>query len=560
MMLVGVGVAGGRSCAAVYVFAGDLARADFQTVPPDEPADGHEIVKHAIARARTELVEVEARTTQRFGNESAAIFHVHRLILEDEEWLTPIRTRIDGGEPPAAAVWRVSEELAAELAEIEDEYLRARAVDILDVGQRVLGQLGIRARAQLPSAADGEVIVVARELTPSDTVDLDPAVVRGIVTETGTRTSHAAILARQLGIPAVVAVPGLIEAARSARTIAVDGDTGVCQLDPDSEVQAEHRAGPGATAPVAHGTVRTTDEIAVTVAANASSTQEVADAVAAGADAIGLYRTEFLFLRSSGEVPDEDAQADAYCAAAEAADGRTIIFRTLDVGADKSVPGIELPADANPFLGVRGIRFSLHEGKLFETQLRALVRASRKYKNVRVMVPMVSGPRELRAVVDVLAGLGAANVLHLGAMIEVPSAALLMPEMANLVRFFSVGTNDLTGYVLAADRTNMDLGDLYDELHPGVLRFLRLIVQSGGDADLPVSICGDLAGEPLSVPLLIGLGYTSLSVATPLVPRIKAAITAVNRSEARELAVRALACGDAHEVRDLLSRAPAGVG
>jgi phosphoenolpyruvate-protein phosphotransferase len=560
MRLAGVGVSGGRSCAEVYVFAGDPSQADFDAVQPQDPASGHELLDQAIERARIALIDVEATTAQRFGTENAAIFHANRLILDDDEWLGPIRTRIDGGEPAAGAVWQVSEELAAELGELEDEYLRARAVDIVDVGKRVLGQLGLNVGARLPGPVEGEVIVVAHELSPSDTIDLDPTVVRGIVTEFGTRTSHAAILARQLGIPAVVAVSGLLDAVYRARLIAIDGDTGVCQLDPTPEVQAHHRALGQAADPVVRRVVTTLDDLPVTVAANASSAQEVADAVAAGADAIGLYRTEFLFLRSSGTPPDEDAQADAYCAAAEAADGRWIIFRTLDVGADKSVPGIQLPADANPFLGMRGIRFSLDERSLFEIQLRALARASRKHENVRVMVPMVSGPRELRAVAEILAELGAQDALKLGAMIEVPSAALLVPEMASLVRFFSVGTNDLTGYMLAADRTNMALGDLYDELHPGVLRCLRLISGSAADAGIPVSICGDLAGEPLSVPLLIGLGYDSLSVATPLVARIKAAVAAVNRSEARELAVRALACGDAHEVRALLARTPAAVG
>jgi phosphotransferase system enzyme I (PtsI) len=333
MKLTGVGVSGGRSCARLFVFgtepwAGDVKNTD------DYDRAAHDLLSEALERTRSDLLEVEARMAARVGAEHSAIFQTHRVMLDDEAWLDPIRARIDGGESAATAVWRVSEDLAEELRQIDDPYMRGRAIDIIDLAQRVLGQLGCSARPRLPGPGDGEVIIVARELTPSDTIDLEPEIVRGIVSEDGTRTSHAAILARQLGIPAVVGVSGLLEAVRGAQTIAVDGDAGLCELDPDPEVEAALGAAAPVRAPVVRRSVSTADGVAVTVAANVSSAQEVVDAVAMGADAIGLYRTEFLFLRGGGEPPDEAAQVEAYSAAGEAAEGRSIVFRTLDVGAD----------------------------------------------------------------------------------------------------------------------------------------------------------------------------------------------------------------------------------
>jgi phosphoenolpyruvate-protein phosphotransferase (PTS system enzyme I) len=553
--LAGVGVSSGRCCARVYVYQADPAAAGVAAADPAVDAEtARRLLDEALVRSAEELTRVEAEVTERAGAEHGAIFASHRLVLDDEEWLEPIQAGIDQGEPVAAAVWRVSEELADELRQIDDEYLRERATDILDVAKRVMAQLGCDVRAALPSAQDGEVVLAAYELTPSDTVGLDPTIVRGIVTEVGARTSHAAILARQLGIPAVVGVPGLLDAVRSAETIALDGDGGDCELDPEPETVKAYQVVSEAL-PVVVEPVSTRDGVAITVSANAGGTDDVVSAVAMGADGIGLYRTEFLFLRD-GTPPDEEAQVEAYSAAAEAAQGRPVVFRTLDVGADKSVPGIELPHEDNPFLGVRGIRLSLQERTLFEIQLRALARTSRAYPNVKVMVPMVGDLNDLRRVQEIVDELGAADALHIGTMIEVPSAAILVREMAPLVDFFSVGTNDLTGYVLAVDRTNPSLGDLYDELHPAVLRTLQMIAAGAEELQTPVSVCGEVAGDPLALPVLIGLGLRSLSVAAPLVPRVKAAVQSISVDEARELALRVLATGDAAEARAALTNHP----
>jgi phosphoenolpyruvate-protein phosphotransferase len=554
-MLAGVGVSGGRCCARLYLYESDAASAIALAHPGDDPETAARAFDEAVARSRDELRRVEADATERAGADHAAIFAAHRLVLDDEEWVLPIRERIAAGEPAPAAVWAVSEELADELRAIDDEYLRERATDIVDVGQRVLAQLGCEVRSALPTGDDGQVVLVAHELTPSDTIGLDPAIVCGIVTEVGARTSHAAILARQLGIPAVVGVAGIVEAARCAGSVALDGDSGTCEIDPAPETAAAFLAAARAAVAVITAPVTTRDGVAIAVAGNATDADDVAAAVAMGADGIGLYRTEFLFLRS-GVLPDEEAQVRAYSAAAAAGEGRPVVFRTLDVGADKSVPGIELEPEDNPFLGVRGIRLSLQRPEIFETQLRALARTAHEHANVRVMVPMVGDPREMREVRRIVGELGAQDALTLGTMIEVPSAAMLVRELAPTADFFSVGTNDLTGYVLAVDRTNAALGHLYDELHPAVLRTLRMICEGADELQTPVSVCGEVAGDLAALPVLIGLGFRSLSVAAPLIPRVKAAVQQIDASEARELALRVLACGDAAEARAVLAGEP----
>lgn len=553
MTLIGIGVASGRCCARPHLLSTDVAAA-VAAVGGDGGEPGLRALDAALEASHSELISIEEDAVARVGGSHAEIFASHRMILEDVEWVEPIRARVAAGEAPARAVWAVTEALAEEMRALPDDYLRERATDVLDVGKRVLRHLGCRVGADLPADPDQQVVLVAHDLTPSDTIGLDPAIVRGIVTEGGARTSHAAILARQLGIPAVVGVAGLLEAVQRSALVALDGDSGECDLDPAEEKAEAYRAKQAAPS-VIFESVETLDGAQVTVLANASDAADVARAIALGADGIGLYRTEFLFLRHEG-VPDEAAQVEAYSAAAAAADGRPIVFRTLDVGADKAVPGIELASEDNPFLGVRGVRLLLRRRELLDDQLRALARTAEQYPNVRVMVPMICDVAEMRRVQAVADELGLGG-LRLGTMIEVPSAALLVRELAAHVDFVSVGTNDLTGYVLAVDRTNVDVQELYDELHPGVLRLLDLICTGGRETQTPVSVCGEVAGDPAALPVLVGLGVSTLSVAAPLVPRTKAAIQTLSMVRAQKVARRVLACGDASEARAVLSRSSA---
>lgn len=524
-MLHGIGASPGTAVGRLVLLGGidvDMD-GDPETAAPGSVEDSLARLTVAIATSREEIVAIAAAARDRIGAEHAAIVEAQLLVLDDPEWYGPVVDAIRAGATPTAAAWATSQEIADLLGSLEDPYLRERSADILDVGQRVVGHLTGSSRAEALSDLSGDVVIGAHELTPTDTLGLDPDVVRGIVTEVGARTSHAAILARQLGIPAVVGATGLLEFANNGNLVVVDGDAGVCTVNPEPDLVDRARADAASRAGrvVLRQTVTTSDGILVLVYANASSPQDVERAVRWGADGIGLFRTEFFFMQSQ-RLPDEEAQAAYYGAAAEAAGGRPITFRTLDVGGDKPVPGLHVEAEENPFLGVRGVRLTLAHRRVFDDQLRALARTAARYANVSVMVPMVSGLEELDEVRAVLEEVAPAAAFRFGTMVEVPSVAVLAAEMAEEVDFLSVGTNDLTAYLLAADRGNKHLHYLYTEFHPAVLRVLHQILVGAGTT--PVSVCGEVAGDPRSLPLLVGLGFRQLSVSGPLVPEIKARI------------------------------------
>lgn len=523
MIVTGVPVSGGTAVGRIVVVGAQPA-AD---VDSGDGAQSATTVEDRIARlvaavdtSRAEITAIAAEARHRLGDESAAIIELQLLVLDDPEWWDPIVDEVRGGSEPAAAVQSVTSAVAEVLSSLEDPYLRERSADVLDVGQRVADRITGRSRTGALQGLSGDVVVAAHELSPTDTLDLDLDVVRGIVTETGARTSHAAILARQLGIPAVVGAAGLLEAVTAGSLVVLDGDAGTCEINPEQHVvdRARTKSAGAAHRTVIDHAVTTRDGLAIRVLANASSVTDVERAVAFGADGIGLYRTEFLFM-GSPEVLDEDAQAEHYAAVAAAAGGRPVTFRTLDVGGDKPVPGLHVEAEANPFLGVRGIRLTLANRPVFDAQLRALARTAAAYPGVSVMIPMVSGLEELDEVRQVLREVAPGAGFRLGAMVEVPSAALLVDEFALEVDFLSVGTNDLTAYLLAADRGNLHLQYLYSEFHPAVLRALDQIRRGAGDT--PISICGELAGDPRALALLVGLGYRLLSVSGPLVPAVK---------------------------------------
>ncbi len=523
MIVTGVPVSGGTAVGRLVVVGAHVpADVDVDDRPGSASTveDLIALLVAAVDTSRAEITAIAAEARERLGDESAAIIELQLLVLDDPEWWNPILDQVRSGSEPSAAVWSVTSAVAEVLGSLEDPYLRERAADVLDVGQRVADRLAGRSRRGALRGLSGDVVLAAYELSPTDTLDLDLDVVRGIVTETGARTSHAAILARQLGIPAVVGATGLLEAVAAGSLVVLDGDAGTCEINPEQHVvdRARTKAAGAAPRAVIDHPVTTRDGLKIRVLANASSVADVERAVAYGADGIGLYRTEFLFM-GSPELPDEDAQAEHYAAVAEAACGRPVTFRTLDVGGDKPVPGLHVEAEENPFLGVRGIRLTLANRPVFDAQLRALARTAAAYPGVSVMIPMVSGLEELDEVREVLREVAPGSTFRLGAMVEVPSAALLVDEFAREVDFLSVGTNDLTAYLLAADRGNLHLQHLYSEFHPAVLRALDQIRR--GAADTPVSICGELAGDPRASGLLIGLGYRRLSVSGPLVPAVK---------------------------------------
>jgi len=534
----------------------------------DDPEADLRALDAALAATEADIDAQRAAVAGRAGEYQAAIFDAHRLFLRDEMLLEPVRRAIREDRRAAPGAWSAAvRTMAAEWEGLEDEYLRARAADLRSVGLQVLAHL-LGVPPPRPTL-EAEGILVAPDLTPADTAGLDPALALGIATAFGGPTSHAAILARSLGIPAVVGLGEVALTLREGTELAIDGDAGLLYVEPPSEVAAElderrrvveetdRAARKEARAPAVTG-----DGTTIEVAANIGSPEEVPAAVEAGCDGVGLFRTEFLFMER-GTMPDEDEQEAAYRRAAEALGGRPMVVRTLDVGADKPLPYIAQPAEANPFLGVRGLRLGLERPELLHAQLRAILRVAADHP-VRVMFPMVATLEEVRsareAVRAAAAGLGR-DVLEgfqVGIMIEVPAAALTASVLAPEVDFFSVGTNDLTQYTLAADRGNEHVAALSDALHPAVLRLIGAACEAAERHGRWVGVCGELAGDPLAAPVLVGLGVHELSMSAPAIPAVKRAVRAIHLERAAELAARALDMPTAGAVRDLLRQVPSG--
>jgi multiphosphoryl transfer protein len=532
---------------------------------PDVAASDPAVELAALERAIGETaVDIRAQRDQvaaRAGEAQAAIFDAHLLFLRDEALLAPARRSIHAYKRTAAQAWAASvHETAAAWDGLDDEYLRARAADLRSVGAQVLAHvLGLpvpRPHLEAPG------ILVAEDLTPADTAGLDTESALGIATARGGPTSHAAVLARAMGIPAVVALGDALGEVREGTAVALDGDRGLLLIEPAEAERAaleeirDRRAAEVARArAVAAGPAVTVDGATIEVAANIGTPAEAVGAVAAGADGVGLFRTEFLFMGRDA-MPTEDEQTAAYVAAAEALSGRPLLIRTLDAGADKPIPYLGQDPEANPFLGVRGLRLGLARPELLAAQLRAVVRVAEAGHRVRVMFPMVATLEELlaggAALEEARAARGPAARLEVGIMIEVPAAALNAAALAEHVDFFSIGTNDLTQYTAAADRGNEHVAALNDPLHPAVLRLIRATVQGAEIHGRWVGVCGELAADPGVAALLIGLGVTELSMAAPAVAEVKEAVRRTETGAARQLAERALACGSTQEVRALL--------
>ena len=507
---------------------------------------------------RDDIREARDRAAARVGEEEAAVFEAHEQFLDDPELVDDIEAAVAEGTPAPHAV---SDRFAAAIEQFEslDGPMAERADDLRDVRDRLL-------RALLDAAPGTDIadlppgtVLLAERLTPSDTAALDPAAVAGIATVTGGRTAHAAIIARSLSIPAVVGVGESLRDVDAGTDLLVDGTDGRVVVGPDAATREQ--ADTAATTPVPDR-VSTADGAPITVAANVGSEAEVAPAAERGADGIGLFRTEFLFLDRESP-PTEAEQYEAVTAALSAFPGEQVVVRTLDVGGDKRVPYLDLPAESNPFLGRRGIRLSLDDHRdLFETQLRALLRAAAHGgdADLAVMFPLVSRMTEvesaLSAVDAVAADLEAEGVAHaipdVGVMVETPAAVFLADRLADTVDFLSIGTNDLTQYVMAADRENDGVAAYHDPLHPAVLRAVDRTTSAAAGTDAWVGMCGEMAGDPALTELLVGLGLDELSMSAVTVPAVKTRIRQIDSAAARARADEALACETRAEVVDVL--------
>ena len=511
----------------------------------------------AVAAAEGELEKLAA------ANE---IFAAHLELAADPMLMENVAEKIAEGMTAADAVHAASGELAALFAQIDDEYLRARADDVRDVCRRILRQLVPSEADPFAAIPDGSILA-ADELAPSDTARIDFSCVRGVVTRRGSATSHLAILARNRNLPAVVGLGDDFDRLDDGTIVVLDGPAGELLIAPDEHTAAEYRrrmeeaeARSAAADAYASQPVMTRDGRALAVLANAGSVDEVERAIRSGADGIGLFRSEFLYMQRQDGFPDEQVQTAAYARAAELCGGRPLVIRTLDIGGDKSLPYYRFPEEENPFLGWRAIRVSLELRDMFRTQLRAILRASAR-GGVRVMFPMIVSLAELR---DALALLEECKEelrrqevpfddrIPVGVMIETPAAVFMADELAAEVDFFSIGTNDLTQYVLAVDRGNRRIAAMYDTLHPAVVRAMRLTVDAAHRHGCEVGICGEFAGCAAHAELLVGLGFDELSVAPPSVPAVKERIRGLETPQAELTARRAVEAATASEVHELI--------
>jgi len=554
--LQGVGVTPRRGVGTVVWYDREVELPDRPAPGTVEPDDEWAAFEMARDRAREALADERERARERVGEDEAAVFDVHTQFLDDPQITDGVQTAIEEGVPAAHAIAEVFD---SHIDQFESTGGRTaeRADDLRDVRDRLLGVLTGGGRQDLGSIPPGSV-VLARRLTPSDTAGLDPERVAGIATVAGGRTAHAAIFARALAIPAIVGIGDRLHSIEAGTTVLVDGESGTLTVDPGEGAGA---SGEGRT-PIRDEPVSTADGREIGVAANVGGTRELEPAAQQGADGIGLYRSEFLFLDRS-EPPTEAEQYGAVCEALSTFPGERVVVRTLDVGGDKPVEYLDLPAEDNPFLGRRGIRLSLSTHREhFETQLRALLRAagSEHGDGLAVMVPMVSTVAELAAVLEAVETVGETleaedrpyAIPELGVMIETPAAVFHARELAARVDFLSIGTNDLTQYVMAASRESEALGELYDPLQPAVLRAIDRTVEGGHAEGVWVGVCGEMAGDPALTELLVGLGVDELSTSAVTVPEVKAAVAATDTGTARKLADHALAAGTVDEVRDRL--------
>ncbi|UPM44814.1 phosphoenolpyruvate--protein phosphotransferase [Halocatena salina] len=511
--------------------------------------------EHARDVAREELTAERERTAKRIGEAEAEVFEAHLEFLDDPQITEDVTAAVDEGSTATQAVAETFDSYVEQFEGMEGRFAE-RAADLRDLRDRLLRILTDSEHTDLSTLPEGTVLV-AEDLTPSDTARLDPDAVVGLATVGGGRTSHSAIFARSLAIPAVVDIGNALFDVDDGTTVLVDGEAGAVVIDPDTG----HDQAATATVEIKPDPVSTVDGRAIEVAANVGTIEELTPAVERGADGIGLFRTEFLFLDRE-TPPTEDEQYETYRAALEAFPDSRVIVRTLDVGGDKPISYLDLPDEENPFLGARGIRLSLEENTaLFEAQLRALLRAAADGAgDLGVMFPMVTTVAELDRVLELVASvdndLEREDVTHavpeLGVMVETPAAVFCAHELAERVEFLSIGTNDLTQYVMAASRGTETVTDLHDPLYPAVLRAIDRTVREGHRSDAWVGVCGEMAGEPELMTLLVGLGVDELSMSAVTIPSVKAAVAGIDSEAARALARAVLTAETRAAIRDRL--------
>ena len=564
LQLKGIAASQGISFAKAYVFVEpDLS---VKEVKIEDVAAEVKRFEDAIEASKKELTIIKENALASLGADKAAVFEAHLLILDDPEFMGTVKTDIESKVINAEYAFKETSDMFISMFEaMDNEYMKERAADIRDVSKRILAHL-LGVDLPNPSLIDEEVIVIAEDLTPSDTAQLNKKYVKGFATNIGGRTSHSAIMARSLEIPAVVGTSSITEDVKNGDILILDGLDGVVLVNPDEATTAEYKekhakfeAQKAEWAKLVTEKSVTKDGHEVILAANIGTPADLEGVKNNGGEAVGLYRTEFLYM-GRDQLPTEDEQFEAYKAVLEGMGDKPVVVRTLDIGGDKELPYLDLPKEMNPFLGFRAIRLCLEEKDLFRTQLRALLRAS-VYGKLCVMFPMIATVQEFRAAKAlfleekeklVAEGIAVSNDIELGIMVEIPSTAVIADIFAKEVDFFSIGTNDLIQYTMAADRMSEKVSYLYQPYNPAILRLVKNVIEASHKEGKWTGMCGEMAGDSLAIPLLLGMGLDEFSMSATSILQARSQIKNLTLGEMKELVEKAVMCATTEEVLALI--------
>lgn len=552
-LLNGIAASNGIAIAKAYRLIEPELSTSKRTI--EVPADEQARFRAAIETSKQELESIRDKAEKDLGADKAAIFEAHLLVLSDPELLTPIEDRIKTESINAEFALKETADMFVMMFEqMDNEYMRERAADIRDVTKRVLAHL-LGVQIPNPSMIAEEVIVIAEDLTPSDTAQLNRQFVKGFTTDVGGRTSHSAIMARSMEIPAVVGTKAATAEIQNGDLVIVDGLTGVVHINPTPELvkryedeYTAYEAQKAEWAKLVNEPTVSVDGKQVELVANIGTPKDITGVIQNGGEGVGLYRTEFLYM-GRDQLPTEDEQFEAYKAVLEGLSGKPVVVRTLDIGGDKELPYLNLPKEMNPFLGHRAIRLCLEEQEIFRTQLRALLRAS-SFGNLKIMFPMIATLGEFRQAKAILEeekqellknGVSVSDHIEVGIMVEIPSTAVMADTFAKEVDFFSIGTNDLIQYTMAADRMNEQVSYLYQPYNPAILRLVKMVVDAAHKEGKWAGMCGEMAGDEVAIPLLLGLGLDEFSMSATSILKARSLITKLSQSEMESLAVSVLA-------------------
>lgn len=562
--LKGISASNGYAIGRAY----ELVEPDlsFETLTISQPEAEIRRFDQALQKAKNELQLIRDKVAKEQDEENAKIFDAHLLVLEDPELVGAIENQINNKSVNAeAALVENTDSFITIFEQMDNEYMRERAADIKDVRKRILSHLLEKPLPDI-SLVQEPTIIVAEDLTPSDTAQINKEFIKGFITDVGGRTSHSAIMARSLEIPAIVGVQTAVASIEHGEEVLIDGIEGDIFVQPSEDtkhkyeyLQKEYDKKLAEWALLKNEPSITKDEYQVELGANIGSYQDMDLVLKHGAEAIGLYRTEFLYMENNN-FPTEEEQFEAYKSVLEAMENKPVVIRTLDIGGDKKLDYWDLPDEMNPFLGLRAVRLALQNKDVFRTQLRALLRAS-IYGNLKIMFPMIATLEEFREAEGLLLeekqnllneGVEVATDIEVGIMVEIPSTAILAEQFAKEVDFFSIGTNDLIQYTFAADRMNQNVSYLYQPLHPAILNLVKMVIDASHKEGKWTGMCGEMAGEPTAVPLLLGLGLDEFSMSPSSILPARSQVRNLKKTEMEKLAIQALQLPSSEDVKQLV--------